>query len=154
MAERSIWYFAYGSNMSRAQIAQRLGANTVQEERVGRLDNHELVFAKQVRGGSASASIQTSSGNTVFGVLYRLPESALKILDRFEGVPMHYRRIESRVSLLEGEGQKVDASVYIAAKPKKGLKPDRLYLQKLIDGATEHNLPADYIEKLKSVQTQ
>ncbi len=150
MTERSIWYFAYGSSMLRAQIAQRLGADKIQEERAARLDNHELIFTKQVRGGSGSASIQTSPGNTVFGVLYRLPESALKILDRFEGVPMHYRRIEASVTLLEGDGQKIAASVYIAAKPKRGLKPDRLYLQKLIEGATEHHLPADYIEKLKS----
>ncbi len=154
MAERSIWYFAYGSNMLRAQMTQRLGAVKIQEERVGRLDNHELTFSKEVRGGSASANVQNSPGNTVFGLLYRLPESALKTLDRFEGVPTHYRRIETRVTLLDGDGQKIDASVYIAAKPKKGLKPDRLYMQKLIEGATEHNLPAEYIEKLKSVPTK
>jgi gamma-glutamylcyclotransferase (GGCT)/AIG2-like uncharacterized protein YtfP len=140
--------------MSRAQMIQRLGADRIQDERPARLDKHELTFSKEVRGGSGSANIQNSPGNTVYGVLYRLPESALKVLDRFEGVPMHYRRIEANVSPLENDGQKVPAAVYIAAKPKRGLKPDRLYLQKLIEGATEHNLPADYVEKLKSYPTK
>ena len=51
--------------------------------------------------------------------------------------------------MVGGDGKKVGAQVYLARKVRRGLKPDRLYLQKIIQGAEEHSLPGDYIEQLK-----
>ena len=80
-----------------------------------------------------------ASGKTVHGVLYKVEESALRSLDRYEGVPEHYRRIEVQVTP-EG-GQPVPAQIYIASKVEKGLRPSAPYLQAMLDGAGEHNLP-------------
>lgn len=147
MANHTVWYFAYASNMNRRQVEQRAGA--LAEEKNARLDNYELNFDKIARGGTGTANIMPAEGKTVYGVLYRVTEQQLKTLDRFEGVPEHYRR--SQVTVAEADGRKVAAQVYLARKVRKGLKPDRGYLARIVQGAEEHALPADYIEGLKRI---
>ncbi len=141
-----VWYFAYGSNMNRAQMRSRTGQ--ILEEQPGRLENYEMVFNKKSRGGSATANIRPAPGKTVYGVLYKIPDAALRSLDRFEGVPVHYRRIE--VSATDSAGRKVAAQAYIATRVEKGLRPAAHYLQVILDGAGEHGLPAEYIGEIKS----
>lgn len=133
--------------MSRQQVEQRIGQPA--EEKIARLENYQLNFEKVARGGVGTGNIVPADGQVVYGVLYRLSGQQLRILDRFEGVPDHYRR--SQVTVLDEQGQKVTAQVYLARKVRRGLKPDRLYLQRIIRGAEEHGLPADYIEQLKKV---
>ena len=146
MASRTVWHFAYGSNMNRAQMLSRAGK--ILEEHNASLPNFEVRFNKKVRGGTAGANIQPSSGKTVHGVLYKIEEGSMRSLDRYEGVPDHYRRIEVQVTP-EG-GQPVPAQIYIAQKVEKGLRPSAPYLQAMLDGAGEHNLPASYIGEIKS----
>jgi len=145
MATATGWYFAYGSNMSRAQMRSRAGQ--ILEEQLGQLENYELVFDKKARGGSATANIHPAPGKTVYGVLYKIPDAAFRNLDRFEGVPEHYRRTE--VSVTDGAGKKVAAQAYIATKVEKGLRPAAHYLQTILDGAGEHGLPAEYIRQIR-----
>jgi gamma-glutamylcyclotransferase (GGCT)/AIG2-like uncharacterized protein YtfP len=153
MASRTVWHFAYGSNMNRAQMLSRVG--NIVEERNAHLPNFELRFNKKVRGGTAGANVQPAPGKTVYGVLYKIDESTFRSLDRYEGVPEHYRRIEIQVTP-DGDpdspkgGQPVPAQVYIASKIEKGLRPSPHYLQAILDGAGEHSLPADYIGEIKS----
>ena len=68
MASRTVWHFAYGSNMNRAQMLARTGK--ILEELNASLPNYEVRFNKKVRGGTAGANIQMASGKTVHGVLY------------------------------------------------------------------------------------
>lgn len=148
MSPAQVWYFAYGSNMSRAQMKSR--ARTVGEERLARLENHQVVFNKKARGGTATANIRPAAGNTVHGVLYRIPESAFKGLDRYEGVPEHYRRVE--VNVIDCSGQKVAAQVYMATKVEnKRLRPAPYYLRTILDGALEHGLPDSYIAEIQAL---
>ena len=146
MASRTVWHFAYGSNMNRAQMLARTGK--ILEEHNASLPNYEVRFNKKVRGGTAGANIQLAQGKTVHGVLYKVEEGAMRSLDRYEGVPDHYRRIEVQVTP-EG-GQPVPAQIYIASKLEKGLRPSPAYLQAMLDGAGEHNLPASYIGEIKT----
>src|SRR5215472_12059736 len=134
MAPRTVWYFAYGSNMNRAQMLSRAGK--ILEEHNASLANYEMRFNKKVRGGTAGANIQPAAGKTVHGVLYRIEEGAFRSLDRFEGVPEHYRRIEVQVT--PDGSQRVPAQIYIASKVEKGLRPSPVYLQAILDGAGEH----------------
>lgn len=142
----TVWYFAYGSNLSRTQMKSR--AVQILEERPARLENYEMVFNKKARGGSAMANIRPASGKIVHGVLYKIPEPALKNLDRYEGAPQHYRRIE--VSAMDAGGSKVNAQAYIATKVENGLRPAPHYLQGILNGAAEHQLPAEYIAAIKA----
>jgi gamma-glutamylcyclotransferase len=146
MASRTVWHFAYGSNMNRAQMLARTGK--ILEEHNASLPNYEVRFNKKVRGGTAGANIQPATGKTVHGVLYKIEEGSMRSLDRYEGVPDHYRRIEVQVTP-EG-GQPVPAQIYIASKVEKGLRPSAPYLQAMLDGAGEHNLPASYIGEIKT----
>jgi cation transport regulator ChaC len=145
MAPSTVWYFAYGSNLNRAVMESRAGR--VLEAQVGRLENYELLFNKKVRGGSGEANIQPARGKTVYGALYKVTDSALRILDRATGAPVHYRRIE--VGALDQNGNKVNAQVYIASKVEKGLRPASQYLQTILDGAAQFALPEEYIALIK-----
>jgi cation transport regulator ChaC len=141
----TVWYFAYGSNMNRAQMRARAGE--ILEEQSARLENYELLFNKKARGGSATANIHPAPGKTVHGVLYKIHEPVFRSLDRYEGVPEHYRRIE--VTVTTAPGTKVPAQAYIATKVEKGLHPAPHYLRGILEGAEEHRLPGDYIAELK-----
>lgn len=145
MTQATSWYFAYGSDMNRAQMASRMGQAL--EAHVAHLPNYELVFNRKVRGGTATANVRPASGQTVYGVLYKISEAALRNLDRFEGAPAHYRRIQVTVTL---GNRPVIAQVYIATKVEKGLRPAGHHLQTIVQGATEHALPAEYIEQIKA----
>lgn len=144
------WYFAYASNMNRAQMRARAGE--LLEDRPARLENYELVFNKKARGGNAHANIRPAPGQAVEGVLYKINESSFRALDRAEGVPEHYRRIE--VTVRDSSGQSVAAQVYIAMKVERAsLRPAAHYLKTILDGAAEHNLPADYVQKIQAAAT-
>jgi hypothetical protein len=41
------------------------------------------------------------------------------------------------------------AQAYIATKVEKGLKPSPHYLQTILEGAGEHQLPAEYVVAIK-----
>lgn len=126
----------------------RSRAGDVAEDRPARLLNYELVFNKKVRGGTATANIRPASGAVVHGVLYKISDSCYRSLDRFEGAPIHYRRIQ--IEVLDAENRAVPSEAYIATKVEKGLRPAPHYLKTILDGAAEHNLPADYIEKIRA----
>ncbi len=69
-------------------------------------------------------------------------------IDRYEGVPEHYRRIELRVTA--ADGREMGAQVYIASKVEKGLKPTPHYLKSILDGAAEHGMPDDYVAAVRA----
>ena len=140
-----VWYFAYASNMNRAQIRSRIGE--IAEEKTGTLENYEIVFNKKARGGVAMANIRPAAGKSVRGVLFKTTEFALKTLDRFEGAPEHYRRIE--VTVTDNQGGHVHAQTYIATKVEKGLRPAPHYIQAILQAAAEYQFPAEYVEELK-----
>src|SRR5260370_40629269 len=58
------WYFAYASNMSRAQMQSRAG--NILEAQTARLENYEIVFNKKSHGGSAKAHSRPAAGEGVF----------------------------------------------------------------------------------------
>ena len=80
--------------------------------------------------------------------MYRIPESLFRSLDRYEGVPEHYRRIELRVTA--ADGREISAQVYIASKVEKGLRPTPHYLKSILDGAAEHGMPAEYVAAVRA----
>lgn len=140
------WYFAYASNMNEAQMRSRAGQ--ILEQRPARLENYELAFNKKLRGGTAGANIRPAPGKSVEGILYKINESAFRNLDRFEGAPMHYRRIQ--VDVKDQHGKIIAAQAFIATKVEKGLHPAPHYLKTILDGATENHLPAEYIESIRA----
>lgn len=151
-----IWYFAYGSNMNPARLAdQRLKERAVQMgPRIGgRLDGWRLAFNKIARSpeGAAAGNIVEAPGEVVHGTLNQMPDAGLAVLDIWEGVAAgHYKR--QIVAVVRADsGETVEAVTYIALKVGEGLRPTREYLGHLLAG--KDLLPAAYWEKLKETPT-
>jgi gamma-glutamylcyclotransferase len=151
-----IWYFAYGSNMNPARLAdQRLKERAVQMgPRIGgRLEGWRLVFNKIARSpeGAAAGNIVEAPGAVVHGTLNQMPDAGLAVLDIWEGVAGgHYKRQTVPVARAD-TGATVEAVTYIALKISEGLRPTREYLGHLLAG--KDLLPAAYWEKLKETPT-
>jgi len=127
-----MWYFAYGSNMDEERMKER-GVN-FNERKYAFIKGWKLTFNKVVSDNPTEgyANIEKDDNGIVEGILYQIEEDGLKILDKCEGVPVHYTREELEVWLANKE--KVIAYVYIANKGKvnDGLKSSKKYLNHLM----------------------
>ncbi|ABU60262.1 gamma-glutamylcyclotransferase family protein [Roseiflexus castenholzii] len=146
------WYFAYGSNLSKEQMEERIGSS--REARVAWLTGYRLVFNKRSKkDGTGKANIVPAAGATVWGVVYRCSYDDLQKMDKCEGVKGgHYQRHAIRVQLDSGE--ELDAVTYVAGErflAAESLKPSTEYLETIITGARQHRLPDDYIRSIEAL---
>lgn len=141
----SVRVFAFGSNM----CSGRFRAYGVSPEGSGRaavLRGYRLKFDKRsTRDDSGKANVEAHTDSDLWGVLYCVPDADLEKLDRGEG---GYGRRLLRVHGLDNSVS--DAWVYVALKPSGDptLRPYTWYTRFLIEGAREHALPAEYVERL------
>lgn len=86
------WYFACGSNMDAERMRKHIGR--LPGRIPGILRGWRLEFNKMYTkiSGVGFANIVHCLGEIVEGVLYAVTEEELQKLDRFEGVPDHYKR--------------------------------------------------------------
>ncbi|MGH7700028.1 MAG: gamma-glutamylcyclotransferase family protein [Gemmatimonadales bacterium] len=135
MADR---YFAYGSNMSRAQMAVRCPGAAVVDRAV--LGGHRFVINRR-----GVATVVPDAAAAVHGVLWTIGPEDERALDRYEGVAEGlYRRERCRVT---AGGRPVDALVYVAAEVAAGV-PRAGYLELIVQAAEAHGLPAEYVREL------
>ena len=147
-------YFAYGSNLDERQMALRCPGGRMTG--VAQLAHHRICFPRRspIRN-CAVASIEPYSGATVWGVTYELNGDDLKRLDQREGYDvalpeeqMRYKRISVKVVRLRGEA--IDAYAYVAVPaPDPGL-PSPSYLKQIVNAATVHGFPEEYLKTLKA----
>jgi len=143
-------YFAFGSNLSSQRI--RINNPSARFKQIAKLDNYVLdfnYFSKRWQG--AAATIVPRDGEHVWGVLWELDIEHLETLDKQEGVPKVYNRIEVQVEM--GDGSKMSAYTYFLVKPEeKDKRPSKIYLDVILTGAKEHILPDHYLTKLESIE--
>jgi gamma-glutamylcyclotransferase (GGCT)/AIG2-like uncharacterized protein YtfP len=109
--------FAYGSNMDEAQMRAR--CETARRTGCAALRGHALVFGGfSHRWNGAVASVRRARGAEVPGVLYVIDDRALRALDRFEGAPFAYERVERIV--VDDAGRRRRAQVYV--QPAEGFE--------------------------------
>lgn len=139
-------YFAYGSNMNPARVADR--GLSVRDAQAGVLDGYRLMFNKMSRdhAGVGHANIEFDRHSVVEGVLYEL-HSADDILkmDPFERAPWNYGREVVPIR----QGQHITwAWTYFANPAVKtaGLLPPRTYMGHLLAG--EVFLTPEYLQHL------
>ncbi len=147
--DETLWYFAYGSNMSPGTFSGRRNIQPL-ETRWGWLHGYDLRFDLPVGAGErACANITAQPGARIAGVLYRITREAADHLDRTEGVPQGvYRRIDVEVAVGAGQ-EELAAFTYQSSLGTPGRKPSARYLGLLLDGARAHDLPADYVTWLE-----
>lgn len=162
-----MWYFAYGSNLNIAAVAEwcRHHGHKTPNLKAGRpavLDNHRLcfpVFSEYWGGGTGD--IIYDPGKYVAGALFELSEVEMKVLDlkvdrRLEGDREvgTYKRIEVRVSPL-GKGEPVMAVTYQGVNIEKyHIPPTRKYMDLVIQGAYNMGLSMMWIAYLQSFSIQ
>ena len=134
-------YFAYGSNLSVAQMKQRCPSAKI----VGRarLHGHRLAFAGWSSGwrGATATVVPTDKDarGSVPGVVYEIPDAEdVKRLDSFEGCPTIYTAHEVEVGI-ERRGR-ATVWVYVRRDPLEGA-PSADYVRRIADGYRDHRLP-------------
>lgn len=149
MNKGQILYFAYGSNMSVAQMTKRCPSAAMVG--LGRLPGFELVFNRKgsYRPG-AVASIEPKRDQTaiVHGVVWRISTEDLEELDRIEDPTAYYRR--TLPIQLKDDGE-VECEVYISFPNTTDLPPDPEYLTLIVTAAKEVGLPQPYIKGLEQI---
>lgn len=147
-----LWYFAYGGNMSERVFIQRRRIRPA-ETRIGRLRGYRLVFT--VAGGmrpgiSAPANIAEAPGETVYGVLYRLPLRQFVRLDAGEGRHYDYLWTEAE----DAAGHRLPVVTYNVTQAAPEGRPGRSYLNTIREAARQRGLPEDYVAFLDHVEAR
>jgi gamma-glutamylcyclotransferase len=148
------WYFAYGSNMSRTQMAGRTGPIREGDEapRTALLCGYRFGFTVRSTDDRIYANVLPSEQNAVVhGVLYRCGEAGMSVLDRYEA---GYQR--RQVTVTDAAGQSYEATVYVSL-PEYTVepgKPTARYRDIVLAGAREWDLPAEYITEIERLASE
>lgn len=143
-------YFAYGSNMSLLRLRERVPS----AERIGVfvLKEHQLRFHKSSGDGSGKCdAFQTNDrGDMVIGALFEISADEKGALDRAEGLGYGY---DEKIVKVENDfGEAFDAFIYYAIRMDSSLKPYSWYLNHVVIGAKEAQVPAQYFNIIQSVE--
>lgn len=118
-------YFAYGSNLSRKQMAERCPGARPRE--IAKLPHYKLVFvgfSRKWRGGCAT--IRQAMDGTVLGALYEISAQDLRMLDKHEDYPRAYDHLN--VKVVTEDGNFIEALTYIRADRAEESRPSPEYL--------------------------
>lgn len=134
-------YFAYGSNIDRAAMAERCPAS--KPIGIARLPRHRFVITRE-----GYASVVRDPRRTVWGVLWDLAFADVPALDRYECVASRlYVKLTQAVLSEHGPRR---ALVYVARTAAPGL-PRPGYLEAIAAAAAEAGLPAGYLGELAAL---
>jgi hypothetical protein len=147
---RARYYFAYGSNMNQGVFVGRRGISPkfIAPAKITgwqlAMEHPGVPFVEPV-----FATIKEQKDAEVHGVLYKVTEPDFKRLCYSEGAA--YRRV--LLDNIECEGRLFRGCTFVSGKFCTGRRPSRRYMQKLIQGAKENNLPKSYIADLSNIKT-
>jgi gamma-glutamylcyclotransferase len=118
-------YFAYASNLSRAQMRQRCPDAKPKFSAV--LPNYKLIFSGWSRKWhSGTATIQPFRGAKVGGAVYEISAKDLQKLDRFEDYPNTYTH--TNVTVFNDDDVAIKAVTYIKTRQAEETKPAPEYV--------------------------
>ncbi len=142
-----VLYFAYGSNLLRERLLPR-GPNL---DFVGRaaLTDHRRTFDKVSDDTSGKCALEAALGEMAHGVLWSIPHTDLAQLDRHEGVGKGYEQCVMPITRENGEVEQ--AVTYRATRRQHGKQPFDWYLALVIAGATQQELPSEYVDRLRGI---
>ena len=148
------YYFAYGSNMNPAQMAERCAAARV--VCAACLPGYRLGFYGRNRvwdGGQET--VEQQSGQQVWGVLYELLFGDAASLDVWSSVRLdgggayfHYP-----VLVRDAAGREHTAVLYKKDVLGPPVPPSSQYMAHIVAGAAANGLPDAYVQQLKNLQS-
>ncbi len=125
-----MYYFAYASNLSRKQMAER--APESKPKFIATLPNFKLTFTARAGKQGGVASITPHRGEKVLGAVYEVSEKDLRRLDGYEDYPRTYDR--RKVTVWTETNDAVEAVAYIKSDQSRELKPVPEYLAVIQQG--------------------
>jgi gamma-glutamylcyclotransferase (GGCT)/AIG2-like uncharacterized protein YtfP len=156
--------FQYGSNCSESELngKDRLCGDAKFIDIAETVEEFELAFDVYSRIRRCAASdIVRKPGGKVWGVLYEVPDSLIgrataetngrNSLDAIEGEGNNYKR--ETINVRRPKGAFESALTYTVKRPKPGLKTNIIYVRHIICGLREHQVPLQYIPKIKAIAT-
>lgn len=146
-------YFAYGSDMNQRQIAARCARPRMIA--VAKLPDYQLAFfGYSAVWDGAEETVVPAPGHDVWGVVYDLSPSDRERLDnaqdaRLDGSGSHFH-YPAKVTGEDGKAY----SILLFKKDRLGSseKPSQEYLDFIVQGAIERELPPAYVETLRGVE--
>ena len=120
-------YLAYGSNLSLGQMAHRCPDSHVAGK--AELPGYRLLF--RGRPGNAHATIERCEESTVPVLLWKVSVRDEALLDRYEGYPYYYGKVQIPVEL---DGKTVSAMAYVMQPGFACNNPSSVYLHTVRDG--------------------
>ena len=120
-------YLAYGSNLNLGQMAHRCPDSKVAGK--AELPGYRLLF--RGRPDNAHATIEKSEGHTVPALLWKVSVRDEALLDRYEGYPYYYDKVQIPVEL---DGKTVSAMAYVMQPGFDLNKPSPSYLHTIREG--------------------
>jgi hypothetical protein len=131
-------YFAYGSNMDQAAMAQRCPAS--QPIGLARLMRHRFIIFDE-----GYASVVRDPQRFVWGMLWDLALGDVPALDRYESLQTGlYTKVIQPVVTAQGPRRAV---VYIGRSSRPGT-PKPGYMEGVLEAARHAGVPEDYIRSL------
>ena len=137
MTEQTQYYFGYGSNLSKEQMAIRCPESKYYAS--GTLSGYSWLI--NTRG---YASIKPSESDFVLGEIFTLSQQDVDYLDIYESVE-EGMYLKSNLSVETSKGT-IDCLVYIASDSTPGI-PQEEYIERINIGIKSANLPDDYVQK-------
>ena len=121
------YYLAYGSNLNLEQMAQR--CKNAKIAGTAELSGYRLLF--RGRPHNAHATIERSEGGNVPVLLWKVSVRDEALLDRYEGYPYYYDKVQIPVEL---DGKTVSAMAYVMQPGFECNNPSSVYLHTVRDG--------------------
>jgi len=126
-----MYYFAYGSNLSHKQMLARCPDSQPRCRAI--LPHHRRVFAGwSAKWQGGVAAIKPSQGETVKGAVYAISEADLRSLDKREGYPTVYDRVN--VVVTREDGERLEAITYVKHEWSEETQPSQEYLEVIQQG--------------------
>jgi len=151
-------YFAFGSNMCTKRI--HINNPSAVFKHVAVVEGYKLFFgySDSNRWRGEVATIVEETGANVHGIIWELDKDHQVTLDKQEGVPTVYQRIEvqarplGRSSSNKNSEKLTCVSYQLLPENLVNAKnlPSKVYKNVLLTGAKEHSMPDFYIEKLEN----
>jgi gamma-glutamylcyclotransferase len=146
-------YFAYGSNMSSRRLTAPDRAPSATRVAVGYVPGRRLTldkFSARDRSGKCDCEATGNPADRVYGVVYRIAASERAALDEAEGLHRGYR--DEMLAVVAGEVT-YRALGYVATDKRPDLPVFDWYLEHVLAGAAENELPPGYVEAIRRIPT-
>ena len=149
--EGSLYHFSYASNLK----AQWLLGNCPSAAFIciAKIDGYKISFCGYSESWKgAKATLIRSPGNSVWSAVWRVSTDHVSSIDSEEGVHLGvYNKLTLRATSSDGD-KEFDCITYARPEDVPPGAPSPQYLQTILEGARECELPQYYIEQLSKTE--